>query len=157
MRHYKDKLIFIAFVALVAIVADQFVFIAKIEDTNLSYSRFTTQKAKQTGFIEPECRAAAYRLTWFSSWKLRRNSETSIFAERWSEEKRSLKIPTWGCGLAAYDHGGQGLRLTKMYKWGEGLHHDTLVVWHNFSDEHIVKAILPDHNRYLHVIGANAI
>lgn len=118
-------LFLIGVLALLLITLDQIILTRKIPETSLRYSLFTSQKSQSTGFVEPGCKAVAYRLTWLSQRRLSDTSASIAEHTSWRKGAGSLKLPTWGCGLAYYDHGGKVGQRGRMYYWGEGLNHQT--------------------------------
>ena len=116
----RDKLISLIVWVLLIGIFDQVILTSPIADTKLRYAWITTQKTSAAGLFTPSCSAAAYRLTWISRWRLTRWRETAVDDTHWTHGAGFLKLATWGCGLAYYDHGGGGGQATKMYQWGEG-------------------------------------
>lgn len=133
---------------------DQVILTSQVPGTNLRYSWLTTQRQSAAGFIEPSCSAAAYRLTLISGIRLSNSLERSGNFNGWKQGHGFLKLPTWGCGLAFYDHGGGTGRAGRMYRWGEGRNGDTWFGRHSTHCGEMVF-ILVEESRLLCVSGAD--
>lgn len=149
-------LIFIGVCTFFVILVDQIILTRKIPETALRYSVLTTQKSQATHFFSPGCKAAAYRLTWISRRRLTRTSASIAEQTSWREGVGYLKLPTWGCGLAFYDHGGEGGRMGRMYDWGEGLDHRTHWLFNDDTHCADLAFLLIGKGRILCVSGAKA-
>jgi hypothetical protein len=93
-----------------------------VPNSKLSYFQIPLKLAQNQSLLSG-CSAKLYLLTPWSIW-LANNDEGALMDSKFKKGKGSAKIPTWGCGLAFYDHGGGEGKISNLYYWGEGLPRD---------------------------------